>query len=138
MVDCVIQYTNNTVMSWKRYHAFESTLSYDSDTNSKIMEHIKSVMNMGVKGATLSKVRYYAIMEYISTVLPESELEQVRTNFHTVMKFHPDATNVKKSQYMKDRYERLKQEGVSTYIITGQRDTYYRNKALLAAARGRK
>jgi len=117
-------------MSLKRLNEFAEALNHlDSEIQTHIINHIKSVMKLAPKGASLSKQRYNAIMTYIFTVIPDSLIQtRVKTDFHRIMKYDPDVPNVNKQQYNKERYNRLKAEGIPTYILTGQRDLYYRRK----------
>ena len=119
---------NQSTINTKRLSEFEEIL--DPETRQTILDEIKFIMKLSDtrKSSSLSVRRYHAIMDSISRLVPD-RLEEIRQHFHRCMNFDPDVPYAKRNENKKERYARLKAEGMSTYIITGQRDLYYRRKA---------
>lgn len=128
--------SNQSHISQKRLNDFDDALNFlSAEARSSIVDGIKQVMNIGTNSSSsLSMKRYHVIMTHISSIVPAESVDQIRTEFHRCMKFNPDVPYAKRNEAQKERYARLKADGMSTYIITGQRDLYYRRKALAEAA----
>ena len=119
---------NQSAITTKRLTEFEEIL--DPETRQSILDEIKVIMKLSDmrKSSSLSVRRYHTIMDSINRLVPD-RLEEIRQHFHRCMNFDPDVPYAKRNEHQREKYARLKAEGASTYIITGQRDLYYRRKA---------
>ena len=81
------------------------------------------------KMCVFSKTKYYEIEKQITTIFPDQSLQMLEI-LKNVLEFDPNIStynaNVKAS--IDKRRKKLKEEGISTYISSGFKSTYYKRK----------
>ena len=82
-----------------------------------------------LKRCFFSKTKYYEIEKQITTIFPDQCLQMLEI-LKNVLEFDPNIStynaNVKAS--IDKRRKKLKEEGISTYISSGFKSTYYKRK----------
>ena len=84
-----------------------------------------------MKGSrTMSKKKYYEIVDALSKIYTENEVERITGVIREVMRFDPTVTlyDEKAKESIKARRERLKSQGISTYESSGAKAYYHKNK----------
>jgi hypothetical protein len=84
---------------------------------------------------SFSKKKYYEMEQEIEKRYGEEETQEIMRIFCEVLKFDPNQTvyTERMKECIKARRERLKAEGISTYVSCGAKAYYERKKALSAA-----
>jgi hypothetical protein len=124
------------VLSQKRYDQMCASINALSVPHvDKLITTITTIMNFD-KGKTpvLSQTRYNKILAFLDREFPQSK-EGVASIIRQVLNYDPDDLTYlqKQKEANKKYYERKKAEGISTYVISGQKTHYYKMKAALAA-----
>lgn len=84
-----------------------------------------------IKGSrTLSKKKYFEIVDELSKKYPNDDVEQITSIIKGVMRFDPTISlyDDKAKESIKLRRQRLKAEGISTYESSGAKSFYHKNK----------
>ena len=85
--------------------------------------------------SVLSKKRYAELVRELSDQLDPTSLEKALNTIKTVMKFDPDGNTY---DVLKERIEKSKKEGISSYIALNHKEYYERNKHLINEKRREK
>lgn len=95
----------------------------------QFQEALVDIMHFNGKNSQLSQSRYNKIVEFLESNMSQHK-DDVLCMIHNVLNYDPDdnTQKEKRRQYCKQYYERKKAEGISSYIITGQKNLYYRRK----------
>lgn len=84
--------------------------------------------------SAFTKKRYNELMDFVRSRTTSDTAEEIDAKIKALFDFDPN-----KSTYDKDKKkaykEKKKAEGISTYITSGAKTAYYRNKELLAASK---
>lgn len=81
--------------------------------------------------STLSKKKYFELAEAFHKELNDSnQTERLLTILKDVMNFDPDVSRYtpEVGRQIRDRIQRLKEQGVSTYVSSGRKTSYHNKK----------
>ena len=81
---------------------------------------------------TITKKKYYELVKIYNELFSKEQAKLALDAFKTLMNFDPEKSmyNEKVKHTIKERLERLKEQGISTYVSSGQKAFYERKKAL--------
>lgn len=83
--------------------------------------------------STMSKKKYYELCAMLDNLIQDKQqIETMLGALRTVLEFDPDVNtyNSQQAEKIKEYRKKKKDEGISTYISSGSKTTYYRQKAL--------
>jgi len=85
--------------------------------------------------ATLSKKRYAEIRDAYQELLEKEQVDKCMEILCEVLKFDPNGKTYTKERgaYLKAYRDKLKEEGISTYVSSGMKAAYHKRKELNAS-----
>ena len=87
--------------------------------------YLKKNMEQFKAHSILSKKRYAELVKELELQLDNSTVDKVLTIIKTVMKFDPEGNTY---DVLKERIEKSKEEGISSYIALKQKEYYEKHK----------
>ena len=79
------------------------------------------------KMCVFSKTKYYEIEKQITTIFPDQSLQMLEI-LKNVLEFDPNISTYNANVKASIDKRRKKEEGISTYISSGFKSTYYKRK----------
>ena len=81
---------------------------------------------------TISKKKYYELEKIYNEMFPEEQAKQVMDALKLALNFDPEISmyNEQMKKTIMERRHRLREQGISTYVSSGQKAFYERKKTL--------